>query len=977
MVVLPALGATLVIWGIVIAFTMTERQTTLDRAQTQLQSTVSTLADFNQLAQQLGEKSSTASADRTAAIWRGLLQYPAASIWVETHGVVSAGQPPQAGPEPVISVTENRGDFAVHAVLPESEALIDWRRSVWWRTAALLLGGGAFLVLTDFLARALRQRAMADRQTARARERVAQLALNRVQLEQTVAQRTAELKDANAHLETELKDREVAENALREHDALLNAVTKSAAELLGSHSLDEAVMAVLELTGQTIGVGRAQLKTITTDGDGHLRSSIMYEWYAPGGSALIGNPMLQNLDVTTNFPDVVAPFLTGDLAVTFIDTTVGPCRKLFENAGMRSLLEIPVLVEAKLWGVLVFADSSAVVRQWTWAETDTLKTLAELVGIAVTRARYVAELADANRIVQNSPTILFRIRGEPSLPLTYISHNITKFGCDPAKLLADANSYLDAIDPRDRPEVQAVLAQVLIKDTSGSSIQIRILPGGAALRWIEARYTPIRDQSGRLIEIEGIMVDITERKAAEDKIRLLARTDSLTGLANRATFIERLHQVFAGAQRGGGAFGLLYLDLDHFKDINDTLGHPVGDDLLKEVAQRLTGCVRETDLVARLGGDEFAVLQADMGEPAAAAALAAKIGAALSAPYSIDGNELHITASIGISPYVSATDGPDVMLSQADLALYRSKEEGRNCYRFHTDELDRQVDERVTLAEDLREAIAQSQLELYYQPQVEISSGRIVGMEALVRWNHPRRGILSPAVFLPIAEKTGAITALGHWVLVHACQQMSLWRDQGVAPPIIAINLSLVQLKAGRDFVDDVAQTTKEWGLTEADLEFDVTEATLAQVTLGRNDVLDKLRRCGAKIAIDDFGAEYSSFDYIRTYAVDHLKIAQPFIDLAANNPDRAATVRAIVMLARELGIEVIAKGMETEAERALVLSIGSETQAQGFLFSKPVASGQALALLKSGVIHPAKVSTAAGQKRRLARARKLPVVEA
>ena len=953
-VFLPVSGAIVAIWAVVIAFTLTERNNALERAQTQLQSTVSTLADFNQLAERLSEQPSAANSDRAAAIWRALLQYPDASIWVETHGVVSAGQPPQDELGPVISATETRGDFAVHAILPEAAALADWRSSAWWRGTALILTGIAFLVLTEFLARSLRQRAAADREAAQAQERVTQLAVHRAKLEQTVTQRTLELKDANAHLETELTERKAAESALREHDALLNAVTKSADELLGSHSLDEAVAAVLELTGRTIGVGRAQLKTISTDNDGHLQSSIKHEWCAPGMSAVINNPMLQNLDIMVHFPKVVAPFLTGDLATSFIDEVAGPCKTLFESAGMRSFLQIPVLVEGKLWGALVFIDSSANKRQWSWAETDTLKTLAGLVGTAITRALYVKELADANTIVQNSPTILYRLRGEPSLPLIYISHNITKFGYDPAKLLQTPNSYTDLIDPSDLPAAQAAMARVLQKDSPGSTIEFRIMTGSGKRRWVETRYTPVRDKDGRLIEIEGIMIDITERKVAEDKISLLARTDPLTGLANRATFGERLRQLFIGAKRGGTTFGLLYMDLDHFKDINDTLGHPIGDILLKEVAERLKQSVRENDVVARLGGDEFAILQTDMGEPSAAGTLAAKIMTTLSTPYKIEGNDLRITVSIGISPYSSATDGPDTMLSQADLALYRSKEEGRNRYRFHSDELDRQVHERVTLADDLRKAIDLSELELYYQPQVELSSGRIVGMEALIRWNHPERGLLPPGAFLPIAEKTGSFMAIGQWVLESACHQMRLWRDQNIAPPVIAINLSLAQLKAGHDLVRDVAATIKKWGLAGSDLEFDVTEATLAQTTWSQNDVLAQLRQLGTKIAIDDFGTEYSSFDYLRTYKVNHLKIAREFIDQAAKDPERAATIRAIISLARDLGIEVIAEGVETEEQRALLVSIGSATtKAQGFYFSKPVASEQAEALLRIGSIHP------------------------
>jgi diguanylate cyclase (GGDEF)-like protein/PAS domain S-box-containing protein len=955
MIFLPVLGAIIAIWAVVIAFTLAERTAALERAQTQLQSTVSTLADFNQLAAQLADQSSAANSDRAAAIWRALLQYPAASIWVETRGVVSAGLPPEAGLGPVISATETRGDFSVHAVLPEAEALTDWRRSAWWRGTALVLAGAAFLVLTEFLARALRLRAAADREAAKAQERVSQLALHRVQLEQTVTQRTLELKEANANLGVELVERKAAESALREHDALLNAVTKSAAELLGSHNLDDAIMAVLELTGQTIGVGRAQLKTISTGSDGHLRSSIKYEWCAPGTTAVVDNPILQNLDITVHFPQVVAPFLTGDLAATFIDDVAGPCKSLFEHAGMRSFLEIPVLTEGSLSGALVFIDSSEGKRQWSWAETDTLKTLSGLIGIATTRARYVKELADANTIVQNSPTILYRLKGEPSLPMIYVSHNISKFGYDSAKLLQTPNAYVDLIDPNDRPAVQAAMARVLEKDSPGSAIEFRLKTGSGARRWVETRYTPVRDKDGRLIEIEGIMIDITERKVAEDKISLLARTDPLTGLANRATFGERLRQAFAGAKRGGTPFGLLYMDLDHFKDINDTLGHPMGDALLKEVAERLKECVRESDLVARLGGDEFAVLQSDMVEPAAAGTLASKIMAALSAPYTIDGNDLHVTISIGIAPYVPTSDGPDAMLSQADLALYRSKEEGRNRYRFHSDDLDRQVHERVTLADDLRNAVELDELELYYQPQVELSSGRIVGMEALIRWNHPQRGLLPPSMFLPIAEKTGTFVAVGHWVLDNACRQMKLWRDQGIAPPVIAINLSLSQLKTGRELVQDVAATIKKWGLSAADVEFDVTEATLAQTTWSQNDVLAQLRQLGARIAIDDFGTEYSSFDYLRTYDVGHLKIARSFIDQAAKDPERAATIRAIITLARELGVEVIVGGVETEEQHSLLVSIGSSIKAQGFYFSEPVASEQAQALLRSGSIHPDK----------------------
>ncbi len=319
--------------------------------------------------------------------------------------------------------------------------------------------------------------------------------------------------------------------------------------------------------------------------------------------------------------------------------------------------------------------------------------------------------------------------------------------------------------------------------------------------------------SGALIEVEGIIIDVTERKAAEEKIALLARTDSLTGLANRATFVERLRQAFLASRRGATPFAVLYLDIDHFKDINDTLGHPAGDELLRMAAERLKSNVRETDLVARLGGDEFAVLQMEMSDLAAAGTLAGKIKDALGVVYEFEGNELHVTASIGICPYSEDVAGPDSMLSHADLALYRAKEEGRNQYRFHSEELDKEVNERVTLADELRKAIEHDELELYYQPQVELASGRIVGMEALVRWNHPTRGLLTPDAFLPIAEKTGVMAALGHWVLEAACRQMAIWRGQDSAPPVIAINVALAQLRNGREFVTDIIETLRRHNL--------------------------------------------------------------------------------------------------------------------------------------------------------------------
>jgi diguanylate cyclase (GGDEF)-like protein/PAS domain S-box-containing protein len=595
----------------------------------------------------------------------------------------------------------------------------------------------------------------------------------------------------------------------------------------------------------------------------------------------------------------------------------------------------------------VYQFANALTTKWQMTEQAAFK-MSRLEEAVEERTR---ELSNANIIVQNSPVILYRLRGEPAFPLIYVSHNITKLGHDPKALLASPSWAQILIHPEDQAKVGEAMARVLEKDAQGASIEFRLCTGDGALRWVENRYVPVRDKEGRLIEVEGIIIDITERKAAEEKITVLARTDSLTGLANRSTFTERLWQAFAAAQRGALGFAILYLDLDKFKPVNDTFGHPVGDALLQQVAGRLKCCTRESDVVARLGGDEFAILQGEMREAANAGVMAAKIQAALALPFSINGNEINISVSIGISPYIPGNAGADTMLVQADLALYRSKDEGRNQYRFHSDDLDQEVLDRMTLAGEIKRAIDQNEFELEYQPQIELSTQNIVGMEALVRWHHPTRGLLAPGLFIPIAEKTGTIVALGHWVLDQACRQMSIWRAEGLTLPVIAVNLSLFQLKSGQDLVRDVTQIIAKWGLAPSDLEFDVTEATLAQLKWTQNDVLPQLRQLGVKIAIDDFGSEYSSFDYVRAYRVNHLKIAQSFVNRSTDDPECAATIRAIVNFARDIGISVIAQGVETEQQRDLLTSTDTTTQAQGFHFSKAVDAGRAGDLLRQGRI--------------------------
>ena len=440
------------------------------------------------------------------------------------------------------------------------------------------------------------------------------------------------------------------------------------------------------------------------------------------------------------------------------------------------------------------------------------------------------------------------------------------------------------------------------------------------------------------------------------KVSDLAQRDALTSLANRRAFMERLEATFAAYERRGAPFAVLCLDIDHFKDVNDTLGHVAGDALLRETADRLVEAVRVTDVVARLGGDEFAILQTNVRDLAAAGTLAAKIGELLRAPFAINGNELHVSCSIGISRYTPEVASPDAMMIQADLALYRAKEDGRNCFRFHSTDLDHEVKQRVVLADEMRGAVARNELELLYQPEVELRTGRILGLEALLRWNHPKRGQISPSIFIPIAERSGQIQALTRWVLDAACQQLRAWQDIGLTPDFLGVNFSALHFKGSAEVDREIGACLEKWRIAPSTIEIELTESVLMEVTQQHNDRFERLRQLGVRIAIDDFGTGYSSLSYLANYPINRVKIAQELVFAVDTEPRSAAVVRAAIRLAHELGIDFIAEGVENEGQARFLLASGCE-HGQGYYFSRPVNAKRATELLRSGSVAPARKS--------------------
>jgi diguanylate cyclase (GGDEF)-like protein len=444
-----------------------------------------------------------------------------------------------------------------------------------------------------------------------------------------------------------------------------------------------------------------------------------------------------------------------------------------------------------------------------------------------------------------------------------------------------------------------------------------------------------------LILIGIVLVGLLDRHnrllgRAHEELHVLAHHDALTGLANRMQLRQQLEGALASNKHSDRTIAVLYIDLDHFKDVNDTFGHEIGDALLETVANRLRGCVRSEsairagDVVARLGGDEFAILQRDVSSRDDCIALASRIVEILGAPYTVKGQELVIGTSVGIALAPDERVTPGLLLKQADMALYRAKADGRGMFHFFEQAMDTQLQARRALEVDLREALANEEFELFYQPQVSIQANEVIGFEALLRWCHPERGLVSPAEFIPVAEDIGLIAQLGEWVVEQACLEATAWpKDLR-----IAVNLSPVQFRS-KGLVQSVSRALEQSGLVPSRLELEITESTLLQDNEATVDTLHRLRRLGVRIALDDFGTGYSSLSYLRTFPFDKIKIDRSFVRELSSSNDCMAIVQSIASLGASLGMPTVAEGVETEDQFRQICAAGC-TEVQGFYFGRP-----------------------------------------
>jgi diguanylate cyclase (GGDEF)-like protein len=747
-----------------------------------------------------------------------------------------------------------------------------------------------------------------------------------------------------------------AADELAYRDRLLDAVTTGTAILLQAESIELGMPEALRTLGESMQLDRIDVNEDVPGTNPPI--VVRYNWQVPG---IFSAP---DASITAEAGDVAAARaqLTGGNVVVGERATGGvPIRGMLRRLGCESILLVPIVVDRKLWGSLG-AGMAKRSRSWSANEMSTLRTFASIVGTLIVRNEVRLSLERSEGGLQRANILLetemqaspdgIMIVDEKGVIISVNQRFIEMWHLPPADLgsiysdrsLATAATVVK--DPRRFTERARFLYDHL--DVRGED-EIEFLDGRIIERRTATMKTPADAYLGRVWYFR----DITERKRAESLALHMAHYDALTGLANRSVFVEALSFAIAAAERAKTGFAVIYLDLDHFKDVNDTLGHPVGDELLQAVAGRLSSAMRASDTVARFGGDEFAVLVSGAAEVAEAASVAEMLLKAFVDPFSIQGNDIRTSASIGIDLYGPECAAAETLLSHADVALYRAKSEGRGAYRFFTEAMDRAVRTRVTIGAELRIALAAGQLFLMYQPQVAVESGKIIGLEALVRWRHPERGLIGPNVFIPVAESTGIIVPLGQWVLMTACRQAKAWLEDGTASVRMAVNVSGLQFKTPLELEGNIAAALLETGLPPRLLEIELTETVLMDVSLEHSEALARLRESGVTIAIDDFGTGYSSLGYLRQFPVDRIKIAQEFVKDLTTMPGQAAIAKATIGLAHDLGIAVIAEGVETRDQLEALQGWGCK-EIQGYYFAKPLSvEDVALAFRNGGVLEP------------------------
>jgi diguanylate cyclase (GGDEF)-like protein/PAS domain S-box-containing protein len=613
-------------------------------------------------------------------------------------------------------------------------------------------------------------------------------------------------------------------------------------------------------------------------------------------------------------------------------------------------VSLPLQDQGRLFGVLTIYEAES--NSFDSEQIAMLKTLADDIsyGVMGLRTKAAREKAEhdlrateekLSSILDSIDNVVWSATDTEFIYINSIVENI--YGRPITQFYENRNLWFEAIHHEDRAAVHK--AHVKLVDATSFTHEYRIVRPDGEIRWVEERAQAIRNDKGELLRFDGIAIDISERKTYEARIEYLADHDALTNLPNRNLLGDRITQAMAHVRRNGLLLALLFLDLDRFKDVNDSFGHAFGDALLLEVSGRIKQVVREGDTVARHGGDEFIILLTDIQQPQDVSAVALKIFSAFSTPFLISGHELFVSTSIGATLYPDDGDDLQSLLRNADTAMHRAKEEQGNAFQFYSREMSVRALERAKLESALRRALERKEFELFYQPKVDTGSGRIIGAEALIRWHHPDLGLVSPTRFIPMAEEIGLIVPIGDWVLHTACAQNKAWQDAGLPLISVSVNLSARQFSQ-EGLVESVAEALQNMGLDAKHLELELTESMVMNSAEQFITKLQELENLGVQLSIDDFGTGYSSLSYLKRFPLHHLKIDQSFVRDIATDADDAAITSSVIALGHSLNLKVIAEGVETEEQVAFLRSHHCD-EMQGYYFSKPLPATEFASLLQ------------------------------
>ncbi len=617
-----------------------------------------------------------------------------------------------------------------------------------------------------------------------------------------------------------------------------------------------------------------------------------------------------------------------------------------------ALIGVWVLIQSGI-PIALFADVE--ISKMTWLQTFNawffvvasgwLLYLLINKGLALV-ARTEEALRLRDRSIEASGNAIFITSNlEPDHPIIYVNPAFEKItGYTAADAVGRNPRFLHANDKK-QPELEAIRSA--LKEERPCRVVLRNYRRDGSLFWNELYIAPVRTPQGDVTHYVGVQNDITQARIYQEELARQQRFDSLTGLANRNLLIDRIDTAIARAQRTGRAVAIALLDVDNFRLINETLGYKRGDDLLRLVAERLTSCVRAGDTVARTGGDDFAILFIDQSGETAVNAEAPRIMRAFEQPFMLDGRELFVTVSIGIVMSPQDGDNGEILLKNAETAMYLAKDQGRNSYRIYAAGMNARMAERLDLDTKLRRALEREELQLHYQPQLDLRTNRIIGVEALCRWKHPEMGMISPGKFIPLAEETGLIMPIGEWVIREACRQNLAWQKAGLEPIVVAVNISARQFRQS-DLAAVVAAILNDTGLEPRYLELEVTESAIMHNPVDVISTLKALKAMGVKLSIDDFGTGYSSLSHLKRFPVDRLKIDQSFVRDIPSDTDNSAIAQAVINLGHSMKLRVVAEGVET-AEQLAFLRANQCDEKQGYLFSKPLPAEEFAALLREG----------------------------